>query len=407
MNSNKAELRGSVGDSSIEPQDSTQENAGAGPEKQVIGAEHSKSDTDQAANTPRQPTPEATLRARADKKEHAVGTHYTDEGLRRTFKIPISTPLKDLIEKGAIAHNPDGTYSLASESFRGALRQGVIENSLERQIYSLANSAASPAQLGTLLNSEFDHDLIGWPRQYLETYLDSDATGRVPLDAQQLQDVLEAAFDRDATLAREFVEELNTEPGPKTLGDSTLQIASTLDKGNEGEYELLFDPADTQDLKDLVDRLDMHAWEKHKDQPVPALETQPDTDQRETTTFVARHQARSGAVEVHDKISGTDVRKLLGGGELPAALQSAWKQMAPDARIEYAQTDSGTYRGRVIGETEKTLIQQITSHSAVVHRKDLLCMIPAVGENVRIVYSDENARVLPVKGRSKTQELGR
>jgi hypothetical protein len=30
MNSNKAELRGSVGDSSIEPQGSTQENAGAG-----------------------------------------------------------------------------------------------------------------------------------------------------------------------------------------------------------------------------------------------------------------------------------------------------------------------------------------------------------------------------------------
>jgi hypothetical protein len=406
MNSNKVRLRGSVGDSSIEPQGSTLENAGAGAEKQVIGAEHSKSDRERAANTPRQPTLEATLRARADKKEHAVGTHYTDEGLRRTFKIPISTPLKDLIEKGAIARNPDGTYSLASESFRGALRQGVIENSVERQIYSLAKSAASRAQLGTLLNSEFDYDLIGWPRQYLEAYLDSDPTGRVPLNAQQLQDILEAAFDRDATLAREFVEELNTEPGPKTLGDSTLQIASTRDEGNEGEYELLFDPADTQDLKHLVDRLDMHAWEKHKDQTVP-LETQPDTEQRETTIFVARHQPRSGAVEVHDKISGTDVRKLLGGGELPAALQSALKQMAPDAGIEYAQTDSGTYRGRVIGETEKTLIQQITSHSAVVHRKDLLCMIPAVGENVRIAYSDENARVLPVKGRSKTQELGR
>ena len=34
-------------------------------------------------------------------------------------------------------------------------------------------------------------------------------------------------------------------------------------------------------------------------------------------------------------------------------------------------------------------------------------MIPAVGENVRIVYSNDNARVLPVKERSKTKELGR
>ena len=249
--------------------------------------------------------------------------------------------------------------------------------------------------------------LIAWPRQYLETYLDSDATGRVPLGAQQLRDVLEAAFDRDATLVREFVEELNDERGPKSLGDSTLQIANVHSEGKVGEYELLFDPVDTHDLKHLVDKLDMHAWEKHKAQTVPALETQPDTERRETTTFVAWHAPGSAAVEVHDKITGTDVRKLLGGGELPAALQSALKQMAPDARIENAQTDSGTYRGRVIGETDKTLIQQVTWHSAVVHRKDLLDMIPAVGENVRIAYSNENVRVLPVKERSKTQGLGR
>ena len=87
-------------------------------------------------------------------------------------------------------------------SKNAATRQDVIENSVDHQISTLANSSASPRHLETLLNSELDHDLIAWPRQYLETYLDSDATGRVPLDAEQLQDVLEAAFDRDATLAR-------------------------------------------------------------------------------------------------------------------------------------------------------------------------------------------------------------
>jgi len=74
-----------------------------------------------------------------------------------------------------------------------ATRQDLIENSVDRQISTLTNSAASPEQLETLLNSELDHDLIEWPRQYLETYLDSDATGRVPLNPEQLQDVLEAA----------------------------------------------------------------------------------------------------------------------------------------------------------------------------------------------------------------------
>ncbi len=292
-------------------------------------------------------------------------------------------------------------------SNNAAIRQDVVRNSVDHQVSGLANSAGSTRQLQNLLTSELDHDLIAWPRQYLETYLDSDATGRVPLDAEQLQDVLEAAFDRDAALAREYLEELNGERRPKSLGDSTLQITCARSERETIEYELLFDPADSQDLRYLIEKLDMRAWEKHKHQSTPVLETQPDTTRHESTTSVALHQPGSGAVELHDKTKGTDVRKLLGGRELPIALQSALVQMATDARVEHAQTDSGTYRGRIIAETEKNLIQQITSHTAVVHRKELLDMIPAIGENVRIAYSYDKARVLPVKERSKTQELGR
>ena len=291
-------------------------------------------------------------------------------------------------------------------SNNAATRQDLVVNSVEHQISSLANSASSPAELGILLTSELDHDLIAWPRQYLETYLDPDSTGRVPLDAGQLQDVLEAAFDRDASLAREYLEELNSERQPRTLGDSTLQIATVRTTGNETEYELLFDATDNQDLKYLIDKIDMHFWERQNTQTTPSLETQPNTERRETTAFVATHQPGKGAVELHDKTTSTDVRKLL-GGELPRGLQSALKQMAPDARVEHAQTGSGIYRGRIIGETEKSLIQQITSHSAVIHRKDLLDMVPAVGENARIAYSNDTARVSPVKERSKSQELGR
>jgi hypothetical protein len=291
------------------------------------------------------------------------------------------------------------------KSNNAATRQDVIENSVDHQISSLANSVASTGQLETLLTSELDHDLIAWPRQYLETYLDSDATGRVPLDAEQLQDILEAAFDRDAGLARQYLEGVNGEHGPRSLGDSTLEITIARRVGNEPEYELLFDPADSQDLKYLIEKLDMRAWEKQN--PWFALQTQPNTERRETTTSVAVHQPGSGTVELHDKTTGTDVRKLLGGGELPADLQSALKQMAPDARVESAHSDSGIYRGRIIAETEKNLIQQITSRTAVVHRKELLDMIPAIGESVRVAYSNDNARVLPLRERSKTKELGR
>ena len=288
-------------------------------------------------------------------------------------------------------------------SNNAAIRQDVIENSVDHQISKLANFAASPKQLETLLNSELDHDLIQWPRQYLETYLDSDASGRVPLNNEQLQDVLEAAFDRDATLASDYLEELNGERGPKSLGDSTLQIATAHSEDKGTGYEMLFDPADSRDLKYLIDKLDMRAWEKQQVQTTPA----PDTQRRETTTSISTYQPGSGAVELHDKTTGTDVRKLLGGGGLPAGFQSALRQMAPDARIENAQTGSGTYRGHIIGETEKNLIQQITSHTLVSHPRNLLDMIPAVGENVRIVYSNDNARVLPFKEKSKTQGLER
>jgi hypothetical protein len=290
------------------------------------------------------------------------------------------------------------------KSNNAATRQDVVINSVDHQISSLVNSAASPEQLETFLISELDHDLIAWPRQYLETYLNSDESGRVPLDAEQLQDTLEAAFDRDATIARDYLQELNGERGPKRLGDSTLAITIAPGEGKEPEYELLFDPENRQDLKYLIEKLDMRAWEKQN--PWFALQTQPDTERRETTTSVTLHQPGSGTVELHDKTTGTDVRKLL-GGELPADLQSALIQMAPDARVESAHSDSGIYRGRIIAETEKNLIQQTTSHTAVVHRKELLDMIPAIGESVRVAYSNDNARVLPFRERSKTKELGR
>src|ERR1700675_4731749 len=150
-----------------------------------------------------------------------------------------------------------------------AIRQDLIENSVDHQVSTLTSSPPPPGQLETLLNSELNHDLIEWPRQYLETYLDSDATGRVPLNPEQLQDVLEAAFDRDGTAAHNYLEELNGERGPMNLGDSTLQIVTRRGEGKDAAYELLFDPTDTQDLKNLIEQFDIRAWEKKKPQPTP------------------------------------------------------------------------------------------------------------------------------------------
>ncbi len=276
------------------------------------------------------------------------------------------------------------------------VRQDVIQNAVNHQIQELEDTAASSASLATLFNSELNHDLLTWPRQYLEAYLDSDESGRVPLTPEQLQDVLEAAFARDEALAVQFLKEVNANKGPQTLPDWSLQIVDARAADPKHPYELLFDRTNTQDFRKLSARI--HAL---------ATRGQADIERRETTSLAVEHKPGSGVIEVHDKVAGTDVRKLLGGAELPRQVQLALKELGPEARIDQALTDSGIYRGTVLAETTHNLIQQITPQSAVVHRKDDLDIVPRVGNHVRISYSDGLGHVQEVRERSRSKELAR
>jgi len=276
------------------------------------------------------------------------------------------------------------------------LRQDVIQNAVHHQIQELEDTAASPAALNTLFSSELNHDLITWPRQYLEAYLDSDESGRVPLSAEQLQDVLEAAFERDEALAVEFLEEVRANEGPQTLPDSSIQIADARAADSEHPYELVFDRTNTGDFRKLSARI--HALTSRG----PA-----DVERRETTSLLVQHKPGSGVIEVHDKVAGTDVRKLLGGAEIPQQVRVALNGLRPDARIEQALTDSGVYRGTILAETAQDVVQQISPHSAVIHRKDHLDAPPQTGERVRIVYVDGVGHVKEVRERSRSKELAR
>ena len=140
------------------------------------------------------------------------------------------------------------------------LPQDTIQNAVNHQMQELEESAPCPAGLEALFNSELNHDLLTWPRQYLEAYLDSDESGRVPLSAEQLQDVLEAAFERDEALAVEFLEEVRANKGPQTLPDSSIQIADARAADSEHPYELLFDRTNTADFTKLMTRI--HALAK-------------------------------------------------------------------------------------------------------------------------------------------------
>jgi len=276
------------------------------------------------------------------------------------------------------------------------LRQDIIQNAVNHQTQELEDTSASPSALASLFTSELNHDLITWPRQYLEAYLDSDESGRVPLTPEQLQDVLEAAFERDEALAVEFLEEVRANKGPQTLPDSSIQIADARAADSEHPYELLFDRTNTADFTKLMTRI-------HE----PAKRGQAQVERRETTSLVVEHKAGSGVIEVHDKVAGTDVRKLLGGAELPQQVRVALNELRPDARIEQAFTDSGVYRGTILAETAHDLVQQINPHSAVIHRKDRLDAPRQTGEHVRIVYVDGVGHVKEVRERSHSKELSR
>lgn len=276
------------------------------------------------------------------------------------------------------------------------LREDVIQNAVNHQIQELEDTVASPAALNALFTSELNHDLTTWPRQYLEAYLDSDESGRVPFTPEQLQDVLEAAFERDEALAVEFLEEVKAAKGPKTLPDSSLQIVDLRASDPQHPYELLFDPTNTGDFRKLSAAIHALAISRH-------IEVQ----RRETTSFVVEHKPGSGVIQVHDKVTGTDVRKLLGGAELPRQFRVALTELRPDARTEQALTDSGVYRGTIITETARDLVQQISPHCAVIHRRDHLDAPPQTGEHVRIAYVDGVGHVQQVRETSHSKELSR
>jgi hypothetical protein len=88
------------------------------------------------------------------------------------------------------------------------------------------------------------------------------------------------------------------------------------------------------------------------------------------------------------------------GGSFAAALGN-------DARTYPAQLESGTYRGKVIGETAGHVVQRVSSRSAVAHPKDALDRQPMVGENVFINYSTGKAVVGDVQQRTRDREFVR
>lgn len=155
----------------------------------------------------------------------------------------------------------------------------------------------------------------------------------------------------------------------------------------------------------------------------------------ETSEHVASFERGAGAVAITEKETATEHRepvasrgvakieaeKILDGevdGRRPpseqaikesfaAAEESARKIMGEKTRTYPADTDSGKYRGELIGETEHHVIQKVSPKSAVAHQKNLLPGTPSLAENALIAYSNQVAQLKPNQERQKSPALTR
>ena len=149
-----------------------------------------------------------------------------------------------------------------------------------------------------------------------------------------------------------------------------------------------------------------------------------DEPPRENTQVVARFEAGSGTVALHAKQDATDHHVTVdargpaaepGPSKLRSELSasfSAAKDMTghvlgEGSRTFIAETESGVYNGRIIGETDLHVLQRISGRTAIAHMKQLFDAVPSLGENVAVVYSRGLATVGPPQERDRAPELAR
>ena len=137
---------------------------------------------------------------------------------------------------------------------------------------------------------------------------------------------------------------------------------------------------------------------------------------RESTEQVARLEPGSNTVNVHAKQTGTDRRSTV---DAPPVISSSPRSplleaqaitaeaLGPKAKALAAQTESGAYRGRIIGETDSFIIQRQSSRFSVAHPRELLDKQPDIGENVSISYSALQGSVRENRERMRSQQRER
>lgn len=227
---------------------------------------------------------------------------------------------------------------------------------------------------------------------------DKNEIFRAAHDASKATDFI-LALERDKSIS-----EQDLASGPvlssRTSGSSLTRILEQEAEELHRDRERVEEKESDADLN-AADPAFLEPGENANEQTAPA---------RESTQYAARYEPGSGTVNVHAKQTATDRRNTVyapTGDSLAEAKSITSKVLGDSAKTLGAQTDSGAYRGPIIGETEHHLIQRQSSRTGIAHPKDLLDRQPQIGENVRINYSDSKGMVREFRERAKAQERGR
>ena len=211
-------------------------------------------------------------------------------------------------------------------------RQDLIANGAERELLSIEENLSPPQDVGSAFQSEVEHDLLVWPREYLETYLDRGDDGRIPLNEVQLQDLLEAAFDRDEQLARNVIASLK-----RTTKNPTFHARSAGDAN---------------------------------------------------TAKIGTEKGPQQKADGGPSSQAASISQLSESAQTAAGRSDFFQQ-----HRQVALTDSGVYSGKIVSETPELLIQRISAATEVAHPKSLLSQIPQIGQLVRIAYKNNAASI--------------
>jgi len=92
---------------------------------------------------------------------------------------------------------------------------------------------------------------------------------------------------------------------------------------------------------------------------------------------------------------------------LADAERKAKQLLGGKANVYQADTESGKYRGDLLGETDHHVIQKLSPRSAVAHPKHLLPETVQPGQNLVVSYSNGLAQLKPNQVRERVQALSR